>query len=155
MWYKIDFKKLTILLLPTFLRKKLLTGYVHALVTPISMLYQQWYMKREDNLYRLAHNGQVCYLRKALNDLFDVQQRRIYIDDGNRFKRIYIYTRAESKTRYLGKLFLQPSSSFADTGSDFKVMIPAELNTQANYYQLTALVDFYKLASKRYSIETI
>ncbi|MBB6274733.1 hypothetical protein HDF26_005215 [Pedobacter cryoconitis] len=155
MWYKIDFKKLVVLVLPTFLRQNLTVSYVQALVTPISMLYQLWYAKRDDNLYKLAHNGQVCYLRKALNDMFDTELRRIYIDNGNRFKRTYIYTQAESQPHYLKRLFLQPSSSFADTGSDFKVIIPAELNTQANYYQLNALIDFYKLASKRYTIETI
>ncbi|MBB6499108.1 hypothetical protein [Pedobacter cryoconitis] len=155
MWYKIDFKKLAVLLLPTFLRKNLITGYIQALVTPISMLYQLWYIKREDNLYKLDHNGQVCYLRKVLNDLFDAELRRIFIDDGNRFKRTYLYTMAENQPHYLGSLYLQPSTSFADTGTDFKVMIPSELNTQTNHYQLIALVDFYKLASKRYTIETI
>ncbi|KIO75942.1 hypothetical protein TH53_17935 [Pedobacter lusitanus] len=155
MWYKIDFKKLTVLILPTFLRQNLMVSYIQALVTPVSMLYQLWYTRREDNLYKLAHNGQVCYLRKALNDLFDNELRRIYIDNGNRFKRTYIYTRAENRPRYLKRLFLQPSTSFADTGADFKVMLPAELNIPANYYQLNALVDFYKLASKRYTIETI
>ncbi|MGY0039180.1 hypothetical protein [Pedobacter sp. NJ-S-72] len=132
-----------------------MVSYIQALVTPVSMLYQFWYNKREDNLYKLAHNGQVCYLRKALNDMFDMELRRIYIDDGDRFKRTYIYTVPENQPRYIKPLFLQPRTSYADTGNDFKVMVPAEVNTPANYYQLDALIDFYKLASKRHIIETI
>jgi len=155
MWYRIDFKKLSVLLLPTFLRKNLITAYIGALVTPISTVYQSWYTNREDNLDKLAHNGQVCYLRKVLNDHADSSQRRIFIDDGNRFKRTYLYTMAENQPHYLGSLFLQPSTSFADTGTDFKVMIPSDLNTLTDHYRLVAMIEFYKLASKRYTIETI
>lgn len=154
MWFKIDFNKLAILLLPTFLRRPVLVAFLQTLITPVSSLYDLWSVKRQDNLYRLDHNGQVCHLRKALNDTFDPSLRRIYLDDGSRFKRKYIYTPAEGQSRYLGTAYLQSSVNYGDTGVDFKVVVPAGFDLDANRYQLEALINFYKLASKRHTIET-
>ncbi|WP_271783861.1 hypothetical protein [Aquimarina algiphila] len=154
MWYSLDVKKLGKLLLPTFLRKPLIKGYLDAMLHPLSKLYQRWLTLREDNLYTMAHNGQVCYMRKALNDTLDPSERRIYIDDGNKFVREYIYTPGENKTRYLGKISLFQSLDYADTGADFIVFAPIEtINNQID--QLKALIEFYKLGGKRYKIESI
>jgi hypothetical protein len=153
MWYKVDVNKLVVLLIPTFLRKPILIGYLQALTLPVSRLHQQWYNMRSDNLYKLAHNGQVCYLRAALNDAFDADQRRIYITDGNKYTRKYIYTSAEQQPKYLGKIYLRQSEDYADTGVDFRVILPNGFDLNNNIYQLKALIDFYKLAGKRYKIE--
>lgn len=151
MWYKVDFKILPILLLPTMLRKYKTVIWAQSLMAPVEALHYGFMRNRERNLYKLQHNGQVCYLRKALNDSFDIDQRRIQIVDGNKFGREYIYTHAEAKPRFLGTMFLRPSTDFEDTGVDFIVLVPADLNF--NEYDMTALVDFYRLASKRYKIE--
>ena len=107
---------------------------------------------RNQNLYNLAYNGQVCYLRKVLNDRFDIAQRRIKIIDGNKYKREYIYTDGEKKPRFLGTIYLHDDADYSDTGVDFVVLIPVGLNY--NDYEMRALIDFYKLASKRYKIQT-
>lgn len=154
MWYKLNVKKLGILLLPTFLRKPIVRAYLDVLLHPVSQLYDRWVNFRDDNLFKLEHNGQVCYLRKALNDTLDPSERRIYIGDGNRFLRQYIYTPGENKPRYLGKIPLYQSSDYADTGADFIVFAPIEIiDTEIN--QLKALIDFYKSGGKRYKIESI
>lgn len=154
MWYKVDFNRLAVLLLPTFLRKPILMGYLQALLAPIDSLYYSWSIFRNDNLYKVQHTGQICYLRKVLNDKLDVSQRRIYIGDGNRFKRQYLYTTGENKPKYLGTLFLHQNSDYADTGVDFIVFAPQEIiNTLP--YELKALIEFYKAGGKRYKIEPI
>ncbi|WP_025143046.1 hypothetical protein [Pedobacter jeongneungensis] len=153
MWYTIDINKLVILLIPTFLRKPVFIAWLQALATPITTLHQQWYNKRLDNLYKLAHNGQVCYLRAALNDAFDPGQRRIKITNGNKYQRKYIYTSAEQKQKYLGLSYLLQVGDYADTGVDFRVVIPQDFDLVNNIYQLKAMIDFYKLAGKRYNIE--
>lgn len=154
MWFSLDLNKLVILLLPTFFRRARLVAWLQVLASPLATLHQTWYVNRLSNIYKLNHNGQVCYLRKALNDAFDPTDRRIYITDGNKYQRQYIYTNIEQQPKYLGKMSLRQASDYADTGVDFRVIVPIGFDLQANIYQLKALVDFYKLAGKRYKIET-
>lgn len=154
MWYNIDYNKLTILLLPTFLRKSRMIAFVQTLVEPIAKLHYQWKLNRDADLYKINHNGQVCKLRKALNDSLDQQERRIYIEDGNSFPRKYIYTRAEKKPVYLGKMHIYRNSEYVGTGADFIVFVPTDIISN-KFYELEAIIKFYKLASKRYQIRPI
>lgn len=152
MWYNLDIPKLTKLLTPTFLRSPLMMAWLEVLHFPLEKVLDTFNYNRNDNLYNLAHNGQVCYLRAALNDRFDPQLRRIEILDGNQYQRQYIYTDGEMKPKFLGTIFLYDDSDYGDTGVDFIVKVPAGL--QYNTYEMKALVDFYRLASKRYKIVT-
>lgn len=154
MWYKVDYNRLAVLMLPTFLRKPILVGYVQSLLVPIDKLFYNWSIFRNENLYKVHHNGQICKLRKALNDRFDPSERRIYIGDGNRFERQYLYTTGENKPRYLGIMFLYQNSDYADTGVDFIVYAPKEI-INALPYELKAQIEFYKSGGKRYKIEAI
>lgn len=151
MWYNLDINRLVELLTPTFLRQKKHLAWLKVLHSPLTKVIDDFNENRKQNLYNLAHNGQVCHLRKALNDRFDVSQRRIKITEGNRYKRPYIYTDAERKPKYLGVIYLRDDADYGDTGVDFIVQIPADLFY--NEYEMRALIDFYKLASKRYKIE--
>ena len=90
-------------------------------------------------------------MRKALNDRFDITERRIRIVDGNRYQRQYIYTRGEQKPKYLDTIYLYDRADYGDTGVDFIVLIPRGL--RYNKFEMESLIDFYKLASKRYKIE--
>ena len=96
MWYKIDFDRLVLLLLPTFLRKPVLFGYVRALITPIASLHYKWSLMRNENIKKLSYNSQRCYLRKALNDKYDPELRRITIGGTLNQNQDYIYTSAEN-----------------------------------------------------------
>lgn len=153
MWFKVDYNKLAILLLPTFLRGQVMIGYLQALITPLVTIYDAWSVKRVTDIYKLNHNGQVCYLRKVLNDAFDPDQRRIKIGEGNQYERKYIYTSGEKQPKYLGRIYIRQSGDYADTGVDFRVVIPIGFNLDQVIHQMKALIDFYKLAGKRYKIE--
>nr|DAX58619.1 MAG TPA: hypothetical protein [Caudoviricetes sp.] len=160
--FQLDIEKLTLLLIPTFLRKPNLVGWLRILVAPIVRLHYDFTLKRAADLNILSLNGQVCRLRKALNDAFDPIHRRIRILDGNQYRNQYIYTEAERKPKYLGTLYLHRSVDYADTGVDFIVKVPQEVwNVQKTptsqighyrFFEMEALIDFYKLASKRYII---
>lgn len=150
MWYNVNWKRLALLLLPTFLRKPTITAFLNVALSPVERLHYQWQQYRNANLYNLAHNSQKCYLQAALNDEFDLQLRRIRIAEGNGFKRQYIYTDGEMKPKYLGQIFLYDDGDYEDTGVDFIVLVPSSL--VYNNYKMEALVDFYRLASKRYKI---
>lgn len=152
MWYSVDFDKLGKLLLPINLRQQRLMAYLSAILSPLVALHYTWTQFRNTNLYKLAHTGQVCYLRGALNDAFDPSERRIYIDgSGGDATATYIYTPGEEQPKFLGTLFLRNSLEFADTGADFLVYVPASIVASQNY-ELRALIDYYKVASKRYLI---
>lgn len=154
MWYNVDWNRLVVLLLPTALRKARIIGYLQAMIFPVSQLHYQWKQKQYEHYYKLYHNGQVCKLRRALNDELDVSLRRIYIGDGNSFPRKYIYTRAESKPVFIGKMFIYQNDEYTNTGADFTVYVPAEI-VNTKIHELKALIEFYKLASKRYKIQAI
>lgn len=140
--------------MPTALRKAKVVAFAQVLLSPIAELHYQWKLKRLADWYKIEHTGQVCYLRKVLNDSLDVSERRIYISDGNAFPRKYIYTRAENKPVFLGKLFIYQNSEYTNTGVDFIVYAPAEIiATKIN--ELNALINYYKLASKRYKVQPI
>ncbi|MBQ3563249.1 MAG: hypothetical protein IJA21_01410 [Clostridia bacterium] len=70
MKFKIDYNRLVVLLLPTFLRRPVLFGFLRAAVWPLEQLYNKFRTARGEHNYRLTHNGQVCYLRACLNDHF-------------------------------------------------------------------------------------
>ncbi|AUS07352.1 hypothetical protein C1A40_14005 [Tamlana carrageenivorans] len=140
--------------MPVNLRKQKLFAYIKALLLPVNDLYDLWANNRSDNIYKLKHNGQVCYLRKSLNDEFDTTLRRIYIGNGNKYTRQYIYTRAEQKPKFLGKVYLRSRTDYADTGLDFIVYVPTNI-VDTRLYELEAWIDSYKEGVKRYKIEKI
>lgn len=154
MWYKVDYNKIVLLVLPAFLRKPIMAGYVTALITPIANLYDKWRVFRDDNLYKLHHTGQVCYLRKVLNDKLDPSLRRIYIGDGQRYKRKYLYTKGENKPVFLKTMYMLEAADYADTGVDFNVWVPQSI-IDGSIYEIIALVNFYKLGGKKYKINAI
>ena len=95
MWFNVNWKKLAALLTPTFLRGKKMMAWLELIIEGVNQVHYQWLQLRKNNIYNLAHNSQVCYLRAALNDRFDNEQRRITILDGNKYSRKYVYTDAE------------------------------------------------------------
>jgi len=150
MWFNVHWKKLAVLLTPTFLRSELMKSWIELLMEGINDIHYQWLQFRKSNIYILAHNSQVCYLRGALNDRFDNEQRRIQIIDGNKYTRKYIYTDEEQKPRFLGIIYIHGDEDYSDTGVDFIVEVPNDIIFNIN--EMKGLIDFYKLASKRYKI---
>ena len=149
--YNLNIDKLLVLLTPTFLRKPKLVAWLRMLATPLHKVLYEFQRACQADLYNLAHNSQVCYLRKALNDEFDDEQRRIRIEDGRQKQRLYIYPRSANKPLYLGEIFLYQRGDYIDGGVDFIVVLPKDLTYDK--YKLEALVNFYKLAGKRWTIE--
>lgn len=152
MWYKINFNKLVVQLMPTFLRQPRMIAFISLFSAELTDLHNAWLVKKSADETWLQHNSQVCKLRKILNDEFDDIERRIKITDGQLYDRQYIYTLGEKKPKYLGKIFIRQNTDYADTGIDFFVIVPVEINIEQNKYKLEALINRYRLASKRYKI---
>ena len=154
--FGINFNTVVVWLMPKVFRTVFNTNWLKALVKPIITLYNKFIGKRSDNLYKLEHNGQVCYLEAALNDAFDIALRRIYISDagGDVVKLIH---RDTDETILIvgddtqGAFIVHNDSAYFGGSYDFIVNIPYQFS-EADMYRLRALVDYYKLAGKRYDV---
>ncbi len=160
MWYRIDINLLVWLLLSFQMRKPKIAAFIFSLVSPLKSLHFKWRKYREDNLYNLQHNGQVCYLRKALNDQFDPTLRRIRIGAATRRDTVYIFKENEEQNEphaYTededGTIWIFTEGETEDGGADFVVYVPTDIVSRQDY-ELRALIDFYKLGGKRYIIIT-
>ncbi|OUL63095.1 hypothetical protein [Flavobacterium sp. AJR] len=154
MWYKVNFNMLAIQLLPTFLRKPAFMAFVQILMKPITAIYDDWIIARNENIFRLYHTGQVCHLRKSLNLKFDEEQKRIEIKKGNLYTTTYIYTEGEGFDKYVNletepeTIWLRTEVETADTGLDFIVSVPEQIY-KTRLEGIEAHVKFYKAGGIR------
>ena len=165
--FDVDFDVLTKQLLPVRLRRSagahgdsMMVAWMKCLVSPVKYVQVLFNANRANDLYVLAHDGQVCYLDAALNDLFDNTLRRIYISDPayidpdylyrrNEGKPLYLYQRSEHKPVYL----YQRSETYEGAGVTFIVNVPIALGlTAGQVLQLRALVNKYRLPGMMYSV---
>lgn len=152
MWFNIDFYKLIQLLIPSFLRQPILKGFLKSIGAGLNTIHYKLTLFKSRIQYELEHNSQVCRLRKVLNDRFDDTLRGIKITEGYTHERLYIYTFVEQQPKFL-PLFVHQSTEYSDTALDFIVTLPNYLNLSLIQTELEALINSYKLASKRYKIE--
>lgn len=158
--YDLKIKRLALLLLPTHYRRPLIAAFAQSMVQGVNIVYGNFMRWRQDKQYRLSHNGQVCHLRAVLNDAFDPVKRRILIEDqwsvslsGQR-----IFKREEEHfilipARITGRAFILNRRGFGGVnGFDFWITVPVDLYGLINETRLNAIVDTYKLASKRWTI---
>lgn len=162
--YNIDFQKLLNLLTPAFLRKPVFIDWMISIVKPLEDVYFLFKGFRKTSIYKVTHNGQVYSMQAVLNDSYDKTLRRIrvvdalihdplYIYPEADTKPVYIYTEAENKDKYV-----YDDSIYEDIDFDFIVLIPIEykpINPQDEnnfIIQVRSLINYYKLASKRYKI---
>lgn len=164
--YIIDFKRLVVFLLPTFLRKRRTYEYLLALIEPIVVLYVELKKYRADAIYRLEHDSTVYSIENVLNDSFDPQLRRIEIRDVFEGEPLYVYEESANKPIYIypesanKPVYVNGGSYFDRADTDFVVLIPSDLkpvstSLDLRLSEIKKLVDYYKLASKRYNIAWI
>lgn len=168
--FQIDYKRLVLLLLPTFLRQSRIFAFMTALTFSVSSLYDTFKANRERNLRRLKFNGQVCYLQKMLNDELDFVARRISISDKSSEGQWLIamdevepyqlfvmpeQLNAEGKMEAdRGNLIFDEGLLISDTAI-FHLSVPwAETDIDMDN-RLKSLLNEYKLLSKKYKIERI
>ena len=160
--YDVNFKRLALLLLPTFRRRPLLAALAYAAVSPLQWLHTRFMLWRSDTDYRLLHNGQVCRLRGLLNDLFDPVDRRITVtEEVSNVGDIVLHRREVQRAvrlpaRGSGRMVVLNRRGYGGvSGYDFWVNIPVALLDEIDTDRVRAVVDSYKLASKRYQINFV
>lgn len=161
--YDINVRRLALMTLPTIWRRPLMGALVYAAVSPIASLFGGLRGFRREKGYRLTHNSQVCLLRGVLNDEFDPGLRRIRIADpvsAVSTEAAHLWRREEGRWVHLprrgnGSSVIYRRGYGGIGGYDFWVTIPAELRGDVDETRLRAIVDTYRLASKRYAVNYI
>lgn len=156
--YDVNVKLLALMLLPLSWRRPLLGGLAYALVGPVGVLVGDLRRFRAECGVGLEHNGQVCRLRKVLNDLFDPENRRIRVldADGMESDCWRIWERTECRgvvvgRRNEGSVVRLPRRGFVGTSwYDFIVELPMALMETVDKGRLGAVVDRFRLASRRW-----
>lgn len=148
----IDYHRLAAIMLPTRLRHPLLFALLRAAIAPLRSLHADFMAARESHNFRASHNGQVCRLRGALNDLYDERQRRITLGTVER-EGDWLYAVSESGERIPvldghDGLTLTSEQIITAPQNDFAVFLPADIyNTCLDRVKQT--VNDYKLPPKR------
>ncbi len=161
--FNVNIKRLALLVLPTWLRRPLVGALIYAGVTPLGRLVQELRKYRSTTRYRLRHNGQVCKLRGVLNDEFDPALRRITIEDSQSSSTIeadVIFQRDVGRWTILpqrskGSVITHRRGFSGTSGYDFWANVPSELNNEQTTIRMKALINTYKLASMRFTINYI
>ncbi len=157
--YNINFKTLVIWLLPSVLRKPRVIALAMNFIGGIVKIYNSLMAFRVSMLYKLTISPQVCFLEKALNDRYDDLLRRITISDPKQYDYLYVYRKSENKPQYIYKrseskpVWLYTRAETARFQVDFLILIPVAVLFNAN--ELKALVDSYKLASKKFKVKIV
>lgn len=151
-WRVVNFDRLIELLMPTFLRQPMMFAFLKSIVKPLDILYNQI-------MYKMQHTCQVIYLEKMLNEYFvvaayDSQNHEatkvVFIDDAPKPPTKYIYLNQEIPPKEY--LYLRTQYLTGDTDHiDFIIHIPSSFVFVED--KLKAIIDYYKLAGKKYKIE--
>lgn len=161
--FEIDYKRLVLLLLPTFLRQPRIFAFFWAMAYAVSELHGQFCKQRNKNIRRIQNNGQVCHLQRLLNDEFDSGERRISVSgedtDGDWLfawdeeisSQLLVYGEpGSSKEKPIVPIVCNEISINSDTPF-FTVSVPSSVTVEID--KLRNLLNEYKLLSKQYIIK--
>ena len=160
---RIDYRKLVILLLPTFLRRPVLMAWLRAMVYPLQTLHDRYQAARTQRMYELCHTSQICFIKDALNKEFGITDYAagFEIEDINAPGNwVWIYD--ENVERFDDEqhmLFEEPTwihdtSSILPPTSAFTVLVPAHITIdETNDARIRSVVNKYRLASRTFEIK--
>lgn len=158
--FNLDFRDLVLKWLEPDLRLGRFLDFIYSLVKPLKTTNIAFQAFRNQINYKLQFNGQVIYLERYLNDVYDPISRRIFISDAVRKPIHYLYNKLESKPNtylYNNSEGHAPFYLFNQIehngGISFWVNIPWDVNY--NTIVITNQIKIYKLAGKGFGFKTI
>lgn len=134
-------------------------AWIRSLVAPIQKLNDWFSSYAAGIVYHLNLTGQVIYLEHYLNDLFDKEIRRIWIEDGTLVLPPFLYNKADNADIFYlynkggnDPFYLYDKADY-DVQEMFIVHIPADLPLdQYLENRIRAAVNRYKQAGSHYKI---
>lgn len=162
-FYHINWSRLTVLHVPMLLRRPRMRSWLYSLVVPIKALHDKFLALRLDLIYKIEHTPQVYSMEKVLNEEFDAVLKRIYIEDGEYFEQLYVFSPEEELPIYIfdeaenQPVYFYGENDPESVSVDFNVVLPIEFQTDFaigtnERNKLEALVNFYRLPDKTYKI---
>jgi len=157
--YNIDFSKLVIWFTPESWRTKRLNVWMQAMASTWNDLYNRFMVYRMGVKYRLKITPQVCFLERALNDRYDVVERRIRIIDAPEFLPLVLFRKSENKKLVLHRKsedihqVLYTKSETAQFSVDFIVQIP--ITVAFDMDELKAFLTGLKLVTKTFKVQLV
>lgn len=154
--FRLDVPRLSVLLLPSLLRRPRLVAWLASLTSPVAGLYQEFLSYRLATLQELAYNGQTALLEKALNDKIDSSLRRIVIRNStNYLDPLYINFKREIQPSVFATSKVEGRPLYPHRASDFAnqvgfIVYAPGLN--AKDYPLNILIRRFKIALVSYRI---
>ena len=161
---QIDYRKLVILLLPTFLRQPVLMAWLRAMAFPLQSLHDRHQAARTQRLYELRHTSQICYIKDALNNEFGITDyaNGFEIEDINApGDWVWIYDENvdrfddEQHMLFDDPTFIHDKSAILPPTSAFFVLVPQSITIdETNEARIRSIVNKYRLASRTFEIKT-
>lgn len=160
-WSTINFKESSQAFAPAFSRQAESIPFLNLIASEMQKI-------ADTMLYKSQHDGKKIYLEKMLNEAFTVSgynpndhedTKLIYIDDTISEDQLYIWQDLEEPTSFLeddgddneDDVFLVGDNEESETGYSWIIYMPDTISFQE--YALRALVDSYRYAGKKYTIE--
>lgn len=169
MWYRVDFIKLAMQLLPPILRSKVLLAILKAMLKPLEYIYGLFMSLKSDTDRSLNISCNVQYLQKAMNDAFFLKENQIYIDTPEEENKRVLYLKSENQPdlsislRSEGAGLTLWNHSESTVRYNFTVHIPTFLCTSPdededqyggrNLKVIMNILNKYKPAGRTFSIE--
>ncbi len=157
--FNVDFKRIRELMLPPRLRKVIWLAWTRVTVFPIQQLHALFLTFRENTIFDVGFTNQIIYLEYLLNLRFDPTGNSVFIDnviDGATGLIIHrkvelvdpliVYRKSEGQPPVILKRKSE-SGPF-----DFIVFISAAVTF--NEPEMKRTINFYRLAGKRFDIQT-
>lgn len=157
--YSIIFISLCQYLIPSFLRQSKIIVFLKVMLSSLQNMNDDFVLFVKSKQYEMSITGQVIYLEKLLNDEFDNNLRRIYIEDAVTVDSLFLRYENEQRDTFMMRYEsenvttdnIRYESEYIDAVS-FVVFIPADVT---NLTLLKALVNKYRAASKLFDVQYI
>lgn len=161
----IDYRKLAVMLLPTFLRQALAMAIVRTFASPIQELHDKHLNESIRRVYELGHTGQCCHIKEALNKHFSIDSYAdgfqledldaegnwiIAYDEDEAFENVMIFARNTNE------IIVWDESNILPPTQTFKVLVPSCVDlSEENTAIINMIVNKYRLASRTFIIQKI
>lgn len=161
---KIDYNKLAVLLLPTFLRQPILMSLARILMVPLQRLHDEHHAARDERMYQLRHTSQICHIKDALNREFAVGNHALTPDYAAGFEiedinamgdwvMAYDEVPAFADTHTMVKdndyLLVYDEAVITQATQSFIVYVPKSVEFTSSLPKVRAIVEQYRLASRK------
>lgn len=156
--YKINYSKLVLLLLPTFLRQNVIVALLSALTSPIRMLYNSFIQYKDNTLQELEVTPQVFSLRNALNRAYNLQEGFIIEDYVKQGDWLIVYDEIEYRSELLviveddTYLLVHDESTLQQVQGGFIVTVPNSLSA-SDYPRIRTIINKHKLMGIPYILK--